>query len=226
MAKKKTSFVVDFNEMKKKKQVKTEEALNEVYSLFFSFIDRKANLREKVRAKKLFAHKVNWPADQEFDSWVQLHFEHWFAFDYVTVIGSRMFDLFVREYKEKLSIPMLELCGHLMLMSLEPVLIEKWEAEDGITVKRLATGRRTVVHPFLSPFPAEEGDLVFMRILPAGFQEFAAGPFFTVSREDRDRIMTQLEAVSNTGEKGHSPGVTRYMKEYGIDYLRYAVRTQ
>ncbi|PYZ97167.1 hypothetical protein CR205_00770 [Alteribacter lacisalsi] len=224
VTKKKTSFIIDFQKLRNEKQAKAEDSLTEVYDLFFTFIERQANLREKVRAKRLFSHKVNYPENQVFDRWIQLQFEHWFAFDYVTVIGSRMFDLFVREHRHQLSAPMLDLCGHLMLMSLEPAEVTGKGSGGNVKVKRLVNNEMMEVTSFLSDLRGEEGDLVFMRFVPVGFKTFAAGPAFTVAREEKKQVTAQLEGLLTEKRKDSPAAVTRYMKEYGIDYLRYAER--
>ncbi len=222
MAKRRTSFVVDFNKLRSEKQSKSEQALMDVYDLFFTYIENNANLREKVRAKHLFKHKTQQPKEQAFDKLMNLHFEHWFAFDYVTVIGSRMFDLFIRDQKEAFTKPMLDLCGHLMLMTLEPVKIMKYD-HTKIEVKRLMTGEIDYVYPFLFSPVVETGNVAFMRIAPVGFKQKVIGPVFTVYGKEENRVNTQIaDAIRKTDDPNQQVRLKRFMKEYGIDYLRYA----
>ncbi|RNA70382.1 hypothetical protein [Alteribacter keqinensis] len=222
MDQKRTSFIVDFNELKKEKQRKSDQALMDVYGLLFTYVEKQANLREKIRAKHLFSHKIDFPRNQAFDQSLQLHFEHWFVFDYVTVIGSRIFDLFVRDYKNELSKPMLDLCGHLMLMTLEPVKVLK-ETRERLTVERKLTGDIEEVESFLITAEVSKGDFAFMRIVPAGFSHKIIGPVFIIDDSDVKRVEAQVnDAIDSTGKEVENVRVKRFLKEYGVDFMRYA----
>ncbi|WP_026690698.1 hypothetical protein [Alteribacter aurantiacus] len=223
MDRKQASFIVDFEQMKKKKQTIYEQALMDVYGLLFSYVEKHANLREKVRAKHLFTHKAGL-SNTQLDKTYQLHFEHWFVFDYVTVIGSRVFDMFVRESKNDLTKPMLDLCGHLMLMTLEPVKVNKVSGES-ITVERLITGVEQEVQCFLISPNVTEGDYGFMRLAPVGFSTKIIGPGFSIDQREVNRVEKQVnDAIDSHPQDVENVKVKRFLKEYGIDFIRYASR--
>ncbi|MCD8509991.1 MAG: hypothetical protein LRY73_09075 [Bacillus sp. (in: Bacteria)] len=123
MEKREASFIIDLQKVKIEKQQQTEKALNELLESFFRYLDKEVNIREKVRAREIFFYKTSLSKESIDDPTIAMHFKFWFGFDYVTVIGSRLFDIFIREKKKALSKPMLDISGFLMLMYLQPVTI-------------------------------------------------------------------------------------------------------
>ncbi|UTR11424.1 hypothetical protein MM300_03580 [Evansella sp. LMS18] len=217
MDEKHASFIIDFETVKEQKQKHMENALMELYEKLFTYIDKEANIREKVRAKQIFSHKTGIPAEYILEHNTALHFEHWFAFDYITVTGSRMFDLFVREKQEELTKPMLDLSGFMMLMALEPVHIKAVEDDEIIFSGALDSsgGEREAVFFLKSSFSIKEGDTVFLRIVRAGFKNFIIGPPFAVADSDVADILSEIKTAGKEGR------VRKYLKESGIDYLRH-----
>ncbi|WP_088032985.1 hypothetical protein [Evansella clarkii] len=217
MDEKHASFIIDFETVKQQKQKYMENALMDLYEKLFTYIDKEANIREKVRAKQIFSHKTGIPAEYILEQDTALHFEHWFAFDYITVAGSRMFDLFVREKQEELTKPMLDLSGFMMLMALEPVHVKAVE-DDNITFSGVLENfveEREAVFFLKGSFNIQEGDTVFLRIVRAGFKNFIIGPPFSVDDGKATEILTEIRTAGKEGR------VRKYLKESGIDYLRH-----
>ena len=210
------SFLIDFQQVKDKKQNHIERSLTELYELFFSYMEHEANIREKVRAKQLFAHKTKVPGELVLEQPNTLHFEHWFAFDYVTVIGSRMFDLFIREKKGELTKTMLDLSGFMMLMSLEPVRVKE-VYDNSVIIESLYTGEIREANFFIIIPELKKGEFSFVRTLRAGFKEMVFGPAFSIDAKNEGKVISELEKVYTSEDVT----IKKYLKESGIDYFRY-----
>lgn len=213
--------MIDFQKVKEERQQYMDHSFLELYESFFDYIEKEANIREKVRAKQIFLHKTNLPKESLQEKTIAPHFEHWFAFDYVTVIGSRLFDIFIREKKGLLSKSMLDISGFMMLMYLEPVRIVHGD-------KRLITYKKLAGPPDLT-FEGEsflfsqtmiEGELAFVRTINVGYREKFIGPPIVIEKPKEGEVMNRLNEVM----KQDLPAIRKYLKEHGIDYLRYQKR--
>ena len=214
---KKTEFMIDFNRLKKRKQYELHQIFADLYEGLFHYIETEANLREKVRAKEIYRYKTGLKKDQMMTKEEEVQFEHWFAFDHITVIGSRMFDLFVRERQGEMSQRMLEMAGILMLMHLQPYRVLNVE-EDGITAVPLyQPDRREILIPFMShPLP-EESDLIMARTMKIGFEKKLIGPAFSIDSKWENYVTERLAAAHEQGQLAYR----KYLKEYGIDFRKY-----
>ncbi|WP_416151526.1 hypothetical protein ACM26V_11345 [Salipaludibacillus sp. HK11] len=218
MERRKTEFLVNLEKVKKNKQKVMYETFSDLYDWMFTYVQSEANLREKVRAKHLFCHKLGLDNKKELPPSLQLHFEHWLLFDYVTVVGSRLFDLFVRAKKDEMSKRMLELSGILMLMHLEPFRIRKVEGQEiSCTPLFKPEGKRIEARPFLFKTEFEEGKIVFARISTIGFEKRIIGPSALILPMYEEQIIDKLNGIYNQGHQEFR----RYLKEYGVDMLKY-----
>ncbi|MGJ9382347.1 hypothetical protein [Salipaludibacillus sp. CF4.18] len=215
---KKAEFIVDFSRVKEDKQKRIHNNFTELYAWMFTYLQSEANLREKVRAKHLFRHKLGLPKDAVLTDDLQVHFEHWLLFDYVTVIGSRVFDMFVRAKKNELSKQQLEICGIMMLMHLEPIqIIEKKKNKIMYTPLFETKNKQIEATPYLFPGKFHEGDLVLSRVLKMGIENKLIGPSIQVSPSYYKDVVKRLEKNYAEGPSVYR----RYLKEYGIDMLQY-----
>ncbi|MBU9721088.1 MULTISPECIES: hypothetical protein [Bacillaceae] len=215
MERKQSFFLIDFEKVKQEKQAHIERSLFDLYTHFFEYMEQHTNIREKVRAKKLFSHKTKIDIlDIETDNVIGAHFEHWFAFDYITVVGSRMFDLFVREKKGDLTKSMLDLSGFFMLMSLEPVQIDEVTGSTVVYNSYFSSTSDTAKFFLFSP-EVTAGDLVFMRVLNVGSVKKVIGPAFSIMKQRESEVLQEVMLLKQ------SKNYRTKMKENGIDYLRY-----
>lgn len=215
---KKAEFIVDLQRVKEEKQKRIHDSFTDLYIGMFTYVQSEANLREKVRAKHLFRHKLGLPKDAVLTEDLQVHFEHWLLFDYVTVIGSRIFDMFVRAKKNELSKQQLEICGIMMLMHLEPIqIIEKKNKKIMYTPLFETKNKQIEATPYLFPGEFLEGDLVLSRILKMGVENKIIGPSIQISPNYYKDVIKRLETNYREGPTLYR----RYLKEYGIDMLQY-----
>lgn len=218
MQRRKAEFLVDLQKVKKNKQKVIQNTFVDLYDWMFTFVQYEANLREKVRAKHLFCHKLGLDNNKELDPSLQVHFEHWLLFDYVTVVGSRLFDLFVRAKKSDMSKQMLELSGILMLTHLELFQVHD-NKDDTVSVHPIFDETNKIIEasPYLFEPDVKVGDLVFMRISMVGFEKRIIGPTTVLAPPFEEKIIEELKSVYNQGR----PEYRRYLKEYGVDMLKY-----
>ncbi|WP_280769954.1 hypothetical protein [Salipaludibacillus daqingensis] len=216
MQRRKAEFLVDFQKVKSNKQQVLQNTFADLYDWMFTFIQSEANLREKVRAKHLFCHKIGLSNKEELDPSMQVHFEHWLLFDYVTVVGSRLFDIFVRTKQNEMTKQMLELCGILMLMHFVPVRICEVKKEH-VKMFSLFDEKEIEVSPYLFEPDVNKNDLAFMRLSMIGFEKKIIGPTIVIDPSFEQKIIKELTNVYKQGQ----PEYRRYLKEYGIDMLKY-----
>ncbi|UTR15638.1 hypothetical protein MM221_03345 [Salipaludibacillus sp. LMS25] len=211
-------FLIDLQKIKAQKQKKITEIFADLYEWMFIYLQTETNLREKVRAKQLFRHKLGLNKEEVLDNELQIHLEHWLLLDYVTVSGSRLLDIFVRTKQEKMSKDMLELCGILMLMHLEPVKVISVE-EEVVTYVSLLGDRtdRLQASPFLFGVDVSPEQIVLIRIATIGFEKKIIGPSIVIDPSFEVKVAGVFKDVHTQGYHVWR----RYLKEYGIDMLKY-----
>lgn len=217
MKSRKTEFMIDFPQLKQKKQFELTHLLSDLYDGLFDYIEREANLREKVRAKEIYRHKTGLGRTNVLTEDEETHFNHWFAFDYVTVIGSRMFDLYIREKQEDMDPKTLEIAGMMMLMHLEPYYV-KGTVQNKLVVSPLFDPYTQIpVEPLQATELPEQNEFVFARTLKLGFDRKLIGPTFTIMEDDEQDVAERLLTASEQGQLAYR----KYLKEYGIDFRKY-----
>ncbi|UZW67241.1 hypothetical protein OC195_06130 [Priestia flexa] len=77
--------IIDLIEIRKEKQSQTDDAIQSFYDEYVLFVMRYTNIREKVRASHLFRERTGLSQEQMQLSDKEYLFQHWFAFDYVTI---------------------------------------------------------------------------------------------------------------------------------------------
>lgn len=217
-----SSFLIDLEKVKLEKQLQTEKALEQLIGSFISYIDNEVNIREMVRAKQIFSHKTSISKVLLNEKSIKHHFNFWFGFDYITVIGSRLFDIFIRERKEMLSKPMLDLSGFLMLMYLQPVIIIGWK-DNCLQYKSYFSSENRVEEGYWYPqtkLKLVQGKLTFIRVIQAGGKKAIIGPPIIVDETWRYEVELQLDDLKKYNQSRHR----KYLKEHGIDYLTYEYR--
>ncbi|MGO4888749.1 hypothetical protein ACJ2A9_13385 [Anaerobacillus sp. MEB173] len=216
--------IIDFNLLRKEKQQIADRTLCSLYEEYFSYLETSINLREKVRAKHMFYHKVGVPFQELHHTKWKLQFEHWLAFDYVTVMGHRMFDQFIREYSHQLPKPMLEMSSFLFLMTLEPILIEKVNDRHKIEGRNPLFGKSSEIQSLHFPFTdITKGDLIFLRQTRAGFKQVAIGPHTKIKKLDSNRLMQLIQAdYEKVNKRKPHTSWRAFLKEFGIHYLKFA----
>ncbi|AOM82138.1 hypothetical protein [Salisediminibacterium beveridgei] len=219
MERKKMEFVIDHERVLQEQEKRMMRLFHELYEELFLYIEHDTNLREKVRAKHTYRYRTGLPDHFPLPDEEQIYFENWFAFDYMTVTGARIFDLFIRSQQGLLSRHMLELAGVLMLMHLQPVRVHSVDSEMAVLSPAFNDDKRWEVRTHLNQSPLTPGALVFARITQLGATRMIVGPAFTISEEHETEVLEKLISVYDQGDSSFR----KYMKEFGIDFRKYAL---
>ncbi|WP_198508969.1 hypothetical protein [Bacillus sp. FJAT-44742] len=213
--------VSNFKAYRDQKQTEADQALHELYESYFSWLEKNTNLREKVRAKHIFKEKTDMHPDKLNETSWLLQFEHWFAFDYVTVIGSKMFDLYVRKNQGYMTKKMLELSGLIMTSAIQPFQTTVNERERGF-VKGVdpVTGIKLTVYSldWLPLGDLKEGDYSLLRYIRCGFRDTLIAPPAPIKNAKQAFVIQQMKEQHGLHENLQW---LRFLKEGGVSYLAY-----
>lgn len=219
MERKKMEFVIDYDRVLEEQQKRMKRLFHDLYEELFLYIEHDTNLREKVRAKHTYRYRTELPDHYPLPDEEQIYFENWFAFDYMTVTGARIFDLFIRSQQGVLSRHMLELAGILMLMHLQPVRVHSVEGDKAVMSPAFDDEKHWNVDCQMTSEPLKPGALVFARITQLGSTRMIVGPAFTISEEHETYVLDKLSSIYDQGDSSFR----KYMKEFGIDFRKYAL---
>ncbi|MFZ4450698.1 hypothetical protein [Salibacterium aidingense] len=214
------SNVPDFEQYREQKQKQADQDLSELLKEYSSWLKRNTNLREKVRAKHMYAEQAGQQVeDLEMSPW-KSYFEDWFAFDYVTIIGSRLFDLFIKEEAANLAPAKVQLGGLVLTAALEPFQILHRR-----TRSVLATPLWRKEEKRLSPL-SEDGciddtaSVILVRSVHCGFEHRVISPVVPLVLPEENNIIEEWKVRSE--EKEEENQRLRFMKEHGASWMAYA----
>ncbi|PSL44544.1 hypothetical protein B0H94_108157 [Salsuginibacillus halophilus] len=213
--------VVNFERLRNDKQQKADEALLSVYHHFFDWLQTGANLRDKVRAKHMFKTIASIDPDEMVRETSRFQFEHWFAFDYSTIIGAHLFDLFIRQESQALTSQELETSGVIMTTALELFQIEHVDHEGCMTGKYPLTGEERTITPTplfageLQKLNISEG-LCLLRTVQNGFSPRLLTPPAPIQEDYTDTVIDHLQALRP--EKVHRQ---TFMRKNSLYYLSF-----
>ncbi|MCA1036572.1 MULTISPECIES: hypothetical protein [Bacillus] len=174
--------IKDLEAYRKQKQAKGEESALALYRKAQKDSAVNANIREKVRARHIFREAAGLPGGIPFSSEQEEVFEDWFLFDYISIRGFTMFNLFLRRNTGQLAEADL-IQGALFLSSvLQPVKIERAEGEI-LAACDILTGEKLQLKAAES-ISLEEGRSYFIRCIPVFSRTFCFGPAFPMDNTD------------------------------------------
>ncbi|ADH98778.1 hypothetical protein [Salisediminibacterium selenitireducens] len=219
MKDKKMEFVIDADRVRAEQEKRLVKLFTELYDDLFSYIEYDTNLREKVRAKHTYRYRTGLPDHFPLPEDEMIFFQEWFAFDYVTVSGARIFDLFVRNNQGVFNRQMLELAGVLMLMHLQPVRITGKNSKHLLVSPAFEAEKEWHVESNQDLAQLNTGDLIFTRITQVGSRRLVVGTPFTIAPEQEAPVLEKLSGIYQQGDSSFR----KYMKEFGIDFRKYAL---
>lgn len=219
MKDKKMEFVIDADRVRAEQEKRLIKLFTELYEDLFSYIEHDTNLREKVRAKHTYRYRTGLPDHFPLPEDELIYFQEWFAFDYITVSGARIFDLFVRNNQGVFNRHMLELAGVLMLMHLQPVRITGKNAQHLLVSPAFEAEKEWHVESNQDLNQLNTGDLIFARITQVGSRRLIVGTPFTIAPEQEAIVLEKLSGIYQQGDSSFR----KYMKEFGIDFRKYAL---
>jgi hypothetical protein len=171
--------IKDLEAYRKQKQAKGEEDALALYRKAKRDASANANIREKVRARHMFREAAGLPGGIPFSREQEEAFEDWFLFDYVSIRGFTMFNLFLRRNSVHLAEADL-VQGALFLSSvLQPVRVERAAGEE-LAASDILTGEKLQLK-VTDSISLEEGRTYFIRCIPVFSRSFCFGPAFQVN---------------------------------------------
>ncbi|RSL32916.1 hypothetical protein D7Z54_12885 [Salibacterium salarium] len=214
------SNVPDFEEYRKEKQQQADQDFIELLELYTGWLKHHTNLREKVRAKHLFAELTNRAVeDLEEQPWKR-YFEDWFAFDYITIIGTRLFDMFVKEKADVLSPEKIQMSGLVMTAALEPFQILKQEDQGALVTPLLREDEKRLTSLFETSRNVGETSYILARTIHCGFENRIFSPIVPLVLPEQNDFIDQWKTLSKAKEAEQQR--LRFMKENGASWLAFA----
>ena len=205
----------DIQRYRQRRQAEADRCLESLLEAFKAWKEENTNLREKVRAKHLFAEQTGITVDQvEKKPWDML-FEEWFSYDYVTIIGTHLFDMFLKQTLTERTRMDLQLGGLLLTASWIPgELNEKnyWDRAVGGQEFSNRLQQDTALEPAVS-------SIWLVRTARVGFEDTRLGQAvpLRVSVEGFQALMLEAEKAYQKEEH------IRWHKEKGASWLQFAL---
>ncbi|MDQ0298535.1 hypothetical protein J2S78_000943 [Salibacterium salarium] len=214
------SNVPDLKKYRQEKQQQADQDFIELLECYNSWLKRNTNLREKVRAKHLFAELADQTVeDLEEQPWKQ-YFEDWFAFDYITIIGTRLFDMFVKENAKNLSPSKIQLSGLILTAVLEPFQIIDRNNNTILATPLLGDDEKRLTSVYELDATSSETSHILARTVHCGFEDRAFSPMVPLVLPEQHDIIDKWKSVSK--EKEAENQRLRFMKEHGASWLTFA----
>ena len=204
----------DFDAYRRRKQAQADQELGELMATFHDWASYHVNLREKVRAKHIFSEIVSLPKEIIDGSPWEKVFEDWFLFDYVTIIGTRNVDMFLKKEATKLKPAQTQLGAIILTAGLEPYrilkkkgnMMEAVKTDNGQT-KQFKTVDRSVTSEYF-----------VCRSIQCGYKDRMISPYIPIDPPQEEIKKWRQELADR--EKDNQQ--FRFIKEYGIRWLRFA----
>jgi hypothetical protein len=204
--------IKDLEAYRKQKQAKSEESAVALYRKAKRDAAVNANIREKVRARHIFREAAGLPGGIPFSSEQEEAFEDWFLFDYISIRGFTMFNLFLRRNSGQLAEADL-IQGALFLSSvLQPARIERASGEE-LAASDILTGERLQLKAEES-ICLEEGRSYFIRCIPVFSADFCFGPVFPM-----DSTEAIIEKYKELNAGGQDMPWRPFLKKYAQSFL-------
>ncbi|MEC2078246.1 hypothetical protein [Metabacillus fastidiosus] len=197
--------VIDLQEHRINKEVRLEKAMIDHYEQLMLYIKHRVNIREKVRAKVIFSEKVGCKSSSKFNTLEEQLFLNWFAFDYTTVQGLTIYQIFLKHYHRLDDV----LHALFMVSVLEPYEILK-KNEDYITAVNLQTN---IICQLKYAVDSQNKSFFFARTVPIFDKFLCLGGIF--QKGSNNKISSLLNDYNNQEKIGWRT----YLKKYAIQYV-------
>ncbi|MBM7606147.1 hypothetical protein JOC75_004177 [Metabacillus crassostreae] len=175
------------------------------------FVNRKVNIREKVKAKHIFRNK-NSIKTIEFTDDQELLFRDWFTFDYLTLKGLTIYQSYVSSQASKLH--PLHSVIHALFMAcvLEPFRVIKVD-NDHIHAEKLLTKEVVEINIKLlnKSRDMKEKENIFIRTIPIYDQLLCISEVYV--QRDKEVISRLLKDIEKSEENWRT-----FLKKYSIKY--------
>jgi hypothetical protein len=177
--------VININSIRSDKQEKIDQSVKALCSDLFSFVERNANIREKVRAKHIFCEKSNLNLHDLENKHNEALFFFWFCFDYVNIQGMTMYQYFLQKFSNELQESTLRVAPFLLALTIEPVVVQSKSEDDfSIIGNNIFTKQVEQMKGIDKPFvEVNKGDLLLGWTVKLGYEKRLIGPFISINSE-------------------------------------------
>ncbi|OIU70879.1 hypothetical protein BHE18_20475 [Rossellomorea aquimaris] len=211
--------ILNLHQYRLKKQRIAEEQIDELYRQAFEYALKETNIREKVRAKMIFADRFHMKEPSLVSKKAEDVFHQWFLFDYKTIKGQTLFFQFLQS--QKFSEPVKMIGALLLTAAPEPLLvtgIQSGEREILITGKNIIHVKEESVKTSISGRSEEirPGSTYFVRKVPLVTDQWLIGPVFEAAGSDFPGKIKEDYHLKN-----HENGVLwrTFLKEEAPSYI-------
>jgi hypothetical protein len=211
--------LLDLSQYRIKKQLIAQEQIDELYQQAYQYALNETNIREKVRAKMIFAKRFQLKEPSLVSKKAENVFHQWFLFDYKTIKGQTIFFQFLQS--RKLSEPVKMMGALLLSAAPEPLLVKQMHVENGelfMKGENILHERNESVKAALICLKGEikEDSLYFMRKVPLVTDQWLIGPAFEAGSNDLQALIR-----NHYDQKNHEIGVLwrTFLKEEAPSYI-------
>jgi hypothetical protein len=211
--------ILNLHQYRMKKQRIAEEQIDELYRQAFEYALKETNIREKVRAKMIFAERFHLKEPSLVSKKAEDVFHQWFLFDYKTIKGKTLFFQFLQS--QKFSEPVKMMGALLLTAAPEPLLVTGNQSRDReilITGKNIIHDREESVKTSTERSPEEikPNSIYFVRKVPLVTDQWLIGPVFKAAGRDLPEQINEHYLLKN-----HETGVLwrTFLKEEAPSYI-------
>ncbi|MGM7720813.1 hypothetical protein [Metabacillus sp. Hm71] len=201
--------IIHFQELRKEKEHQLSSFICQHAASLHNYVARDVNIREKVKAKHIFSEKVGCIPTAIFSKMEEQLFLDWFAYDYVTIRGTTIYQTFVEQLSKK-GHPLDRIVHALFMASaLEPFKVIKSD-EHHIHAKKLLTGETCTIKSEANKYAAQE-DIIFLRSIPVFDQLLCISELY-VQRNTKS-IASMLQHLEKSSDSWRT-----FLKKFAINY--------
>ncbi|UIR29610.1 nicotinate phosphoribosyltransferase [Priestia flexa] len=205
--------IIDLIEIRKEKQSQTDDAIQSFYDEYVLFVMRYTNIREKVRASHLFCERTGLSQEQMQLSDKEYLFQHWFAFDYVTIQGRTLLQQFISEKAATRNETFLIQSALFLTSVLEPIIVSKVCESFYVKGYSPLTNKQVIIKDVKGRFKNTDVEKVlWVRKIKSLGYDVLVGSYFIQAEASMEKLHQSL----NQNEK-----LTwrQFLKRYAVAYL-------
>lgn len=207
--------IVHLHKFRNKKQLQGEEASFQLIEKVKRYSERHLNIREMVRAKHIFKLHLQLKEEDEIPSSMYQLFTDWLIFDYQTIHGVSVFQLFLQRQRTQMHEYEMIQAALCMAAVMEPLLITNYdgktivgydlnEEEQVVSLNKVEHSSLTIVR----------GTVVFLRRIPGIKNNFAFTPLLLCQD-----VHPFSELRTNYQRMGKKDTLRSFLKHRALDIL-------
>ncbi|MBD7935504.1 MULTISPECIES: hypothetical protein [Cytobacillus] len=207
--------IVHLHKFREKKQLQGEEASFQLIDKVKRYSARHLNIREMVRAKHIFKLHLQLKEEDEIPSSLYQLFTDWLIFDYQTIHGVSVFQLFLQRQRNQMREYEMIQAALCMASVMEPLLITDYDGKTiigyDLNEEEQVVSLNNVEHSSLT---IEKGMVVFLRRIPGIKNDFAFTPFLLCPH-----VHFFIELRTNYQRMGKNDTLRSFLKHRALDIL-------